>query len=166
MCFGVALAEVCFGTFLFVAASGRKYVLVPIFPVSIVAASGRNLFWFLLFQQLRHCIWWVFCFGSYFSSLYVAASGGKFVLVPIFQRLLWYYLAGILFLVPIFQHQFHMFLNSLVLIAFIFMSGTFHWVLVTLMALVFLMVILAAFSPRVSKKDLVCLHLDYSLLIS
>ena len=102
MCFGVALAEVCFGTFLFVAASGRKYVLVPIFPVSIVAASGRNLFWFLLFQQLRHCIWWVFCFGSYFSSLYVAASGGKFVLVPIFQRLLWYYLAGILFLVPIF----------------------------------------------------------------
>ena len=97
--------------------SGAKFVLVPIFPVSIVAASGGNLFWFLFFQQLHHCIWRVVCFwflffqplccriwrevcfGSYFSR---AASGGKFVLVPIFPATTSLHLAGSMYLVPIF----------------------------------------------------------------
>ena len=67
VCFGVALAGSLFWYLSIVAASGGKFVLVPIFPVSIVAASGGNLFWFL-----------------FFFVFIVAASGGKFVLVPIF----------------------------------------------------------------------------------
>ncbi len=148
--------------------SGRKFVLVPIFPVSIVAASGRNLSWFLFFQQLHHCIWQVVCIwflffqslccriwrevcsGYYFSSIYCSIICREFC----FQFLF-------------FQLKCDMFLNSLYLDCILYVCQVLiHWVLVTLMDLVYLMVILAALSPRESEKYLVCLHLDYSQLIS
>ena len=61
--------KVCFGSYFSVVYFGhiwREFVLVPIFLATTSLHLAGSLFWFL------------------FSSLYVAASGGKFVLVSIF----------------------------------------------------------------------------------
>jgi hypothetical protein len=84
------------------AASGRKLFLVPLQSASIVAASGRNLFWFLFGQ---HLLWLHLAGGQFLVSFksvsIVSASGGKFCFWFLFSQLLFGpHLVGSLFLVP------------------------------------------------------------------
>ena len=75
--------------------SGRKFVLVLIFPVYFVVASGGNFFWFLYFQQLNYCIWrGSMFFVPIFPAFMWPHLAGSLFWFLFFQRLLWYYLLG------------------------------------------------------------------------
>jgi len=154
VCFGSYFSrrEVCFGSYFSCVYCGRiwrEVVLVPIFPETTSLHLAGSKYLVPIFPA--------------FMLPYLAGSLFWFLF---FQRLLWYYLAGILFRFLFFQLKCHIFLNSLCLDCILYVCQVLiHWVLVTLMAHVYLIVIVAAFSPRESKKDLVCLHLDYSRLI-